>query len=91
MAYLKKHAIVHQMTQTSVDSHFIDGPMPMGHFSNHVPIRNYPQIAGHFTAMFPEIDKRHFNKLREFYFQQSERMSAFQYVRNNELHKFNKK
>lgn len=90
MAYLKKHAIAHQMPAEHPEPHYIDAPMPINNFNLHMPIRNYPQITGHFAAMLPEIEKHHFNKLREFYFQQSERLSAFQYVRNNELEKFNK-
>lgn len=89
---MKKHALAHQTGGDGADGGFLDMPPmqqlpPLNTF--HMPIRNYPPIPGPFAAIFPEIDKSHFNKLREFYFQ-SERLSAFQYVRNHELEKFNK-
>lgn len=43
----------------------------------------YPN--GRNPTLFPELDKRHFNALQEFYFQQSERMSAFRYAKQQEL------
>lgn len=90
MAYLKKHALVHQFGGDTAGGSYHDvttiPPMPF-----HMPsMRNYAPIPGPFSAMFPELDKSHINKLREFYFQQNERMSAFQYVRNNALENFNK-
>lgn len=66
-------------------------PQQSGQATQAMPIRNYPQVPRHLAAMFPDIERRHFNKIREFYFQQSERLSAFQYVRQQNIEKANKR
>lgn len=43
----------------------------------------YPN--GRYPTLFPELEKRHFHALQEFYMQQSERMSAFRYAKQQEL------
>lgn len=64
-------------------------PLSTGPFNRNLPFRPYPPMPRHLAAMLPDIERRHFNKIREFYFQQSERLSAFQCVRQHEIDKAN--
>lgn len=61
------------------------------HYNPTLPFRHYPPVARNLAAMFPDLERHHFNKIRELYFQQSERMSAFQCVRHVDMDKNNKR
>lgn len=53
-----------------------------------LPFRNYQ--SGRYSSIFPEFDKR-LNSFQQFHFQQTERMSAFQYVRDHALEGYMKR
>lgn len=81
MAYLKKHSVSHQIGVSK--SGIADT------IRNHqLPFRNYQ--TGRYSNIFPEFDKR-VNSFQQFYFQQTERMSAFQYVRDQAIEGYMKR
>lgn len=53
-----------------------------------LPFRNYQPAR--YSNIFPEFDKR-LNSFQQFYFQQTERMSAFQYVRDHAIEGYMKR
>lgn len=52
-------------------------------YTQHLSVQNYNRDR--YTTHFPDINKRHFNAFQEFYFHQTERMSAFQYVKHQDI------
>lgn len=64
---------------------------PNSQYNSNLQLRPYLPVPRHLAAMFPDIERRHFNKIREFYYQQSERLSAFQYVRQQTMEKTDKR
>lgn len=87
MTYLKKHAIVHQYPVSEMENQLIN--LPDYHTS--MPTRNSSQVPSSFMAMIPDIEQRQLYRIREFYYQQRERLSAFQYVQQQTIEKFNKR
>lgn len=53
-----------------------------------LPFRNYQ--SGRYSTIFPDFDKR-LNSFQQFYFHQTERMSAFQYVRDHAIEGYMKR
>lgn len=83
MAYLKKHAIVHQYSVCEMEKRLnlldynklISGPNGSAHVT--VP----------FKSVLPDAEQRHLHQIREFYYQQRECLSAFQFVQHQRFEK----
>ncbi|KAJ6637032.1 Insulinoma-associated protein 1a [Pseudolycoriella hygida] len=81
LAYLKKHSVSHQLStskEVTVDTIR----------NQQLPFQIYP--SGRYSGMFPEFDKR-LHSFQQLYFQQTERMSAFQYVRDHAMEGYMKR
>ncbi|XP_037025921.1 zinc finger protein 354C isoform X2 [Bradysia coprophila] len=81
LAYLKKHSISHQVVSSK--EAVVDTMR-----TQQLPFRSYQ--SGRYSNIFPEFDKR-LNSFQQFYFQQTERMSAFQYVRDHAIEGYMKR
>lgn len=83
MAYLKKHAIIHQYSVREMGKRLnlleynklLSGPNGSVH------------VAPPFKSVLPEAEQHHLNQIREFYYQQRECFSAFQFVQHQRLEK----
>lgn len=94
LAYLKKHSASHQGSCRAGPNgpETVMNALHPPHYNTSLPFRHYPPVARNLAAMFPDLERHHFNKIRELYFQQqSERMSAFQCVRQMDIEKGNKR
>lgn len=78
---MKKHSVSHQVgasKEAVIDT-----------FRNQqLPFRNYQ--SGRYSSIFPDFDKR-LSSFQQFYFHQTERMSAFQYVRDHAIEGYMKR
>lgn len=91
MTYLKKHANVHQYPVNEMDTQLLN----LSDY-NASTMRNCSQVISSqvpssLMAMIPDIERRQLNRIREFYYQQRERLSAFQFVQQQTIDKMNKR
>lgn len=94
MAYLKKHAIVHQYSICEMEKR-----LSLLEYNKLISNRNGAHVAAaaaaaaatSFKTMLPDAEQRHLHQIREFYYQQQECLSAFQYVQHHRFEKNNKR
>lgn len=86
MAYLKKHAIVHQYSMCEMEKR-----LSLLEYNKLISGRNNSQVPSPFKTMLPDAEQRHLHHIREFYYQQRECLSAFQFVQHQRLEKTNKR
>ncbi|XP_031630469.1 zinc finger protein 805 isoform X2 [Contarinia nasturtii] len=85
MAYLKKHAIVHQYSVCEMEKrlNFLE-------YNKLITGRNAAQMPTQYKTMLPDVEQRHLHQIRELYYQQRECLSAFQFVQHQRIEKNNK-
>lgn len=86
MAYLKKHAIVHQYSVFEVEKH-----LGIHEYNSLVLNKDVSSVASQFKAMLPDMEQHHLHKIRELYYQQRECLSAFQFVQHHTFGKNTKR
>lgn len=87
MAYLKKHAIVHQYSVCEIEKR-----LSLLEYNKLLSARAGSQISTQYkTPMLPDAEQRHLHQIRELYYQQRECLSAFQFVQHQRLEKTNKR
>lgn len=86
MAYLKKHAIVHQYSVCDVEKR-----LGLHDYSGLISNKDASHVANQFKTMLPEMEQHHLHQIRELYYQQRECLSAFQFVQNQTFEKTLKK
>lgn len=86
MAYLKKHAIVHQYSMCEMEKR-----LSLLEYNKLIAGRSGAQVPAPFKTMLPDAEQRHLHQIRELYYQQRECLSAFQFVQHQRLEKSNKR
>lgn len=86
MAYLKKHAIVHQYSVSEVEKR-----LGLQEYSALISNKDASQVAAQFKTMLPDMEQHHLHQIRELYYQQRECLSAFQFVQHQTIGKSIKK
>lgn len=86
MAYLKKHAIVHQYPVCEVEKR-----LGLHEYNALISNKETSQVATQFKTMIPDMEKHHLHQIRELYYQQRECLSAFQFVQHHAIGKGIKK
>lgn len=86
MAYLKKHAIVHQYSVCEMEKR-----LSLLEYNKLISGRSGSQVPTQYKAMLPDAEQRHLHQIREFYYKQRECLSAFQYVQHQRIEKNNKR
>lgn len=86
MAYLKKHAIVHQYSMCEMEKR-----LSLLEYNKLIAGRSGAQVPVPFKTMLPDAEQRHLHQIRELYYQQRECLSAFQFVQHQRLEKSNKR
>lgn len=87
MAYLKKHAIVHQYSVSEMEKR-----LSLLEYNKLLSGRAGSQVPTQYKApMLPDAEQRHLHQIREFYYQQRECLSAFQFVQHQRLEKTTKR
>lgn len=85
MAYLKKHAIVHQYSVCEMEKR-----LSLLEYNKLMSGRGGSQVAAPYKTLMPDAEQRHLHQIREFYYKQRECLSAFQYVQHQRIEKINK-
>lgn len=89
MAYLKKHAIVHQYSVCEMEKR-----LSLLEYNKLLTGRPGSQVTSQYKTpiapMLPDAEQRQLHQIREFYYQQRECLSAFQFVQHQRSDKANK-
>ncbi|XP_055314837.1 zinc finger protein 197 isoform X2 [Sitodiplosis mosellana] len=86
MAYLKKHAIVHQYSVCEMEKR-----LNLLEYNKLISGRSGSQMPTQYKTMLPDTaEQRHLHQIRELYYQQRECLSAFQFVQHQRMEKGNK-
>lgn len=87
MAYLKKHAIVHQYSVCEMEKR-----LNLLEYNKLISGRSGSQMPTQYKSMLSDTaEQRHLHQIRELYYQQRECLSAFQFVQHQRIEKGNKR